>query len=129
MLVVDRVELVAFHQPIQMRKLHGDDASRLEQDLHPGDKIVECGHVRQYVVTEQQIRLAGLARDLACRLPPEEAHGSGNSLFLGNLRNVCRWFHTKHRDAGAHKVLEQVAIVTGYLNYAAPCVKPEAPYH
>ena len=65
-LVVDRVELVLCHQPLQMRKLHRDHALRLEQALHAGDEVVQVRHVRQHIVAEHQIGLAVLWRR-SCR--------------------------------------------------------------
>ena len=54
-LVVDRVELALLDQTQQVRELDGDHAGGLEQDLHPGNEVVEIRHVSQDVVGEQQI--------------------------------------------------------------------------
>ena len=51
-LVIDRVELVLLHQLHQVRKLHGDDATRFEQDLHPSNEVIDIGHVREDVVSQ-----------------------------------------------------------------------------
>src|ERR1700758_197056 len=48
--VIDRIELILFHQPHQMRKLDGDDTTRPKQDLHSGDEVVQIGHLCKYVV-------------------------------------------------------------------------------
>ena len=65
MFVINRIELVTFHQPIEVRKFHGDDAIRLEKNFHSSDKVIQVGHMRQHVVAEQQIRLTRFLRDNA----------------------------------------------------------------
>ena len=84
-LVVDRVELVLRHQPLEMRELQRDHALRREQPGHAGDEVVEVGDLRQDVVADDQIRPPAFGdqgvrqldaeevdarRDAACRSRP-----------------------------------------------------------
>ena len=48
--MIDRVELVLRHQTRQMGELHGDDAARLQQQLHAADEVVHVGDLGQHVV-------------------------------------------------------------------------------
>src|SRR5260370_14926671 len=70
-LMVNRVELVFFHQPLKMRELHGDFAMRFQQDLHSRDKIVQIEDLRKYAVAEEQIRLLASCLELPSRFGPK----------------------------------------------------------
>ena len=72
MLVINRVELIFCHQSLQVRKLHGDHARRLQQDLHACNEIIQVRHLRQHIVPKQQIRLLALCDQLARRLFSEK---------------------------------------------------------
>ena len=63
MLVVNRVELTPFDQPLEMRELECCSPRGLEQDFEAGDEIVEVGDVREDVVGRHQIGGAVLARE------------------------------------------------------------------
>ena len=56
MLMVYGVKLVLRHQSHEVREFQSDDATRLEQNFHPGDKIIYIRYMCQHVVTHQQVR-------------------------------------------------------------------------
>ncbi len=68
-LVVDRVELVARHQPRQVRELDRDHALGREHPLDAADEVVQVGDVRQHVVGDEQVRPPALGGE-AGRLAP-----------------------------------------------------------
>src|SRR6185369_3911680 len=90
-LVVDGIELVLVHEPQQMRELHCDDTALLQQDRHPADKVVDVGHVREDVVTQQQVDTPVLGRDFLRSAAPEEFDGRRNALGDGHFGHVRRW--------------------------------------
>ncbi len=53
--MVDRVELVALDQPLQMRKLDRDHAVVGEQCCHAGDEWIEVWDLREDVLAGEQI--------------------------------------------------------------------------
>ena len=55
MLVVDGIELVLRDQMLEVRKLDGDRAARRQQDLQSPYEIIDVVHLRQHVVTQQQV--------------------------------------------------------------------------
>ena len=60
MLVIDRVELVALDETLQVRNLDCDHAVRLEERLHATDEVVQVWDVRHHVVGRHQVRPAPL---------------------------------------------------------------------
>src|SRR6266403_963763 len=87
MLVIDGVKLILLHEPLEMRKLHGNDASWFEQDFHSSNKIIEVRHLCEDVVAKEQ------------------------SSFLAGGRG----FDSQYRYLLLDKVLQQVAIVARHF--------------
>ena len=122
-LVVDRVELVLRDEAHEVGELHRDHAPRREQVFHPGDEVVEVGHLGQHVVTDQQVRPAPLSRDLPRGVAPEESDEGRHSLPLSFPRDVRRGLDAQSRDASADEVLQQVTVVARHFHHVA--VRPE----
>ncbi len=57
MLVINRIELVAFNQPEEMRKLHGNNSAWLQKQLQSGDKVHQIRNMRQHVIPHDEVRL------------------------------------------------------------------------
>ena len=62
MLMVDRVELVLFHQPQQVRELESENSSGLSKNLHSCNEVAKIGNLGKDIITHQQIRLFSLGR-------------------------------------------------------------------
>src|SRR5687767_2820182 len=88
MLVVNGVKLIAFNQPLKVRKLHGDDPVWLQQNLHPGNKVVQIRHMSQNIITKQQVSLLSLSRQLVSGRPPEETDERWNSASASGFGDV-----------------------------------------
>src|ERR1700689_4393374 len=78
MLVIDGIEFDMFYQLQNMRKFHGDVAVWTQQQGNAGDEIVELGHVRQHIVTNDEICLTSLAHQVAGELLAEKLHQRRN---------------------------------------------------
>src|SRR6185295_13405768 len=55
--VIDRVELVLFHQPHEVGELNRNYPTGSQQYLEASDKVVQIGHLRQHVISRNHIRL------------------------------------------------------------------------
>src|SRR5207245_1978193 len=82
-LVVDRVELIAFDQPRQMRKLEGDRSVPGEHQADATHEIVEVGYLCQDVVADDQVGAAALLRESRRGFDPKELDQGGDPLLLG----------------------------------------------
>ncbi len=128
-LVIDGVELVLRHQPREMRKLHRDDTAGGQQAFHAADEIVEIRHVRQHVISQQQVRKAVFARDGFRGCGAEETYGRRNPLLDRDLRDVCSRLDPEYRNAPRDEVLQQVAVVARDLHYPAVRTEPKPIAH
>src|SRR5208282_2818385 len=68
-LVVNRVELIEFNQPKQVRKFKCQDAVGLQQDLQAFHEVVEVGHLCQDVVSDNEVGSAAFATLAAGSIP------------------------------------------------------------
>src|SRR5580658_10743608 len=102
-----------------MGELHRDDAIGLEQKLHAGNEIIDIRHVRQNVITEQQIRSAKLLANLSGSSPSEEAANRPNTTGDGGLGHVVRRLDAENRNAASNEMLQQVPVVAGNFHHAA----------
>src|SRR6266478_5326243 len=117
MFVINRVELVFFHQPLQVRKLHGDHTRRLQQDFHPRHEVVQVRHLRENIIPEQQIRLFSRDRQLPGRISPKKLDQRRHTLLRRYSRNICRRFNPQHRHTLLGKVLQQISVVAGQFHH------------
>src|SRR5688572_13972654 len=53
--VVNRIELVLFDEPHQMRKFQSDDAGGMEQQLQSRYESIQIGYVSKNVVTHNEV--------------------------------------------------------------------------
>src|SRR5688572_26344535 len=111
MLVVNRVELVSFDEPLEMGKFHRNDTAGLEENFHPCDEIIQVGNMREHVIAKQQISLRALRDDFAGGGLTEETNKSRNAAFLLGLDDICRRVDAKDGNRFLNKVLEQITII------------------
>src|SRR5260370_3805192 len=129
MLVINRVELIFFHQPLKMGELHSDHTIGFQQDFHSRDKIIQFGYLGKNVVAQEQISLLAARRKLACRLSAEEFHESGDAFLGSNSGDIRRKLNTQHWDPLFDKILQPIAILARELYCQTVCVDPEAYNH
>src|SRR5260370_6854844 len=89
MLMINGVELIVFHEAHQMGEFHGNDAPRLEQDFHTGDKVIDVWDVSEHVVSEQQIGGLAGSSELTSRGAAKKFDQGGNSFLNRNGSDVC----------------------------------------
>ena len=106
MFVVDRVELVLPHQLQQMGKLHCDHATGFEQDLHPGDEVINIRDMRQDIVADEEIGLTESLPDRPRARNPEEFYSGPYASLLSDLRHIRRRFNAQHWYIGVYEVLK-----------------------
>ena len=102
-LVVDGIELVFGHQPLKMRHLDGDDALRRQKMRHTGDEVVECRHLRQHIVGNDQIGVAAVGHHLSRSFGAEEGDQRRNASLSRGFRHIGRRLDAKNRHARATK--------------------------
>src|SRR6266436_8101794 len=112
MLVVYGVELILFHQPLEMRKFHGDDTARFQQNLHAGNKVVYIRHLSENVIAQKEIRLFSGIGEFAGGFTPEEFYEGRHTSLDGDGRDVRGRLDAEDRHFIPYKVLKQIAIVT-----------------
>ena len=103
--MVDGIKLFLLHQPQQMRELHGNDALRLEDDFHAGNKIINIRNVGKHVVAEQKISFAPAASQFGCGFHAEEFGQCGHPRGHGHFGDVLRGFYAQNRDIVFFKIL------------------------
>ena len=62
----------------------------IQEKLHPGDEIVNVGHVRQDIIAEQQVSLFAFRDQSAGELRAEELGHAGNPLGDRRLGDILR---------------------------------------
>ena len=127
--MVDGVKLILLHEPLEMRKLHGNDASWFEQDFHSSNKIIEVRHLREDVVAEEQISSLAGGREFACCFRAKELDESRNAFLNRDSSDVCRGFDSQYRYLLLDKVLQQVAIVARHFYDEALLANGETLHH
>jgi len=68
----NRVELIFFDQPFEMWKFKCDNPVRRQQTGHPGGEVVEIGHLRQYVIADDEIGHAAFRYETPGETQPEK---------------------------------------------------------
>jgi hypothetical protein len=125
-LVVDRVELVLFHEAREVRELHRDDAVGLQQLLDPGHEVVEVGHLGQHVVPDHEIGADAVTHELVRELDGEEL-GEGLDPALDRvLGDVLGGLDPQHRYTELGEVLQEIAVVARELHDQRLLVETEA---
>lgn len=70
----------------------------------------------QYIVAEQEIRLAVLGHDLVGAAAAMKAHRGANALILCHFGDIGRRLDAEHGHALSHEMLQQVAVVARDLH-------------
>src|SRR3954462_15039255 len=113
MLVIDRVELHAFHQAEKVREFNREHALRFQQYLEATNEVVKLGHVREDIVCNDQVRAEPLPDHFPGQSTSEELVERGDTSFLRDLCDIRRGFNAKGRDFSSHELLQQVTVNAG----------------
>src|SRR5262245_60957 len=105
-LVVNRVELVFLHESHQVWKLESNDAILVEQNLHPTDEPGEIRYMGENIVSNDQIGLLSLVRQLARRVLAKETDQQRNCLLDGRLSYIVGRLNSQNRNALSDKELQ-----------------------
>ncbi len=104
--MIDRIELILLDEPLQMRKLHRDNAALLQQQLHPLHEVIDVRNMGQHIVTEQQVGLTVFSSDRERCLLAEESHGRRDAFLYRRPCDVGRGLDTQARYACALEMLQ-----------------------
>ncbi len=94
-------------------------AALAQQQLQPGDKIVEIGNMSQYVVSDEQVRPAELCGEFARHARTEEAADGGHSLGNCGGGDIGCGLDPEHRNSLGDEMLQQIAVVARDLHHQA----------
>ncbi len=125
MLVIDGVELVLLDQVGEMRKLQRNDAFGLQQQLQATNKVIEIRHLRQNIVTDQEVGLASCTDQFGGKRRAEEIHARRHALGDCRFGHIGRRFDAKDRNALRQKMLQQIAVIAGDLDHEAVFIQPQ----
>ena len=123
--MIDRVELVARHQPGEMREFERDDAFWLEQARHTRDEVIEVRNLSQDVVADDEVGRFAFGHQLLRELDPEEVDERRDAAVDGYLSNVGSRLDTEHGHAQWQEVLQQIAVIARQLDDQAVRPQPE----
>src|SRR3981189_388442 len=126
MLVVDRVELIAFDQAGQVGELQRDRSVPGEHQTDATDKVVQIGYLGQDVVANDQIGPSAVFRELPGGIDAKELDDGRHSLLFGNSTDIRRRLDAQHGHAAGDEVLEQIPVITGQLDDEAALVEPQS---
>ena len=129
MLVVDRVVLPALDQAEQVREFQRNRALVLDQRAKSGREALDIRHVGEDVVRRHEVGPAVPLRDRQAGFGAQEPDLGPDAPGPGRLGHVRGRLDAEHRDARRLEVLEQVAVVAGYLGDEAVRGQPEALDH
>src|SRR5580700_11615378 len=102
-----------------MRKLHGDYAAGLQQNLHSSYKAIQVRDLGKYVIAKQEICFYALRRKFLGALSIEKLHKSWHAFLYSDGSYVGCRFNSQNRHACQHKILQKVAVIAGELNHLA----------
>ena len=126
MLMIDRIELILFHQSGQMGKLHGDQAVGLQRRFQPADKIVQVGVMGQNIVSDDQIGLLPFIPHLQGIGMVKKCDFRGDVLFPGRMRGIRRRLDPEHGNVVLFEILQKIAVVAGNLYDKLILIQPKA---
>src|SRR5260370_4173292 len=86
--MVDGVKLILLHQSLEMRKFHGDDAVRLQKNLHTANKVINVRHLSENVIAQKQIRLFSGIRNFPSSFPSKKSYESRHTFLICHVRDV-----------------------------------------
>ena len=81
-----------------MREFHRDDATRLQEQLHPGDEIVQRWDVGQDVVADQEVGLLVLGEHFPRSFNPEKSDQGWHTFLDRVRRDIGGGINAQHRD-------------------------------
>ena len=79
--MIDRVELVLFDEPFEVRKLERDHAVGSQQICHSRCEVVQVGNLRQHVVTDDEIGTAAVSYEAFRQTQSKEIDQSRHVFF------------------------------------------------
>src|SRR3954471_1109633 len=81
------------------------------------------------IITQNQIRLLSLLYKLVGRFYPKEFANCRYSLLYGYMGNVRSRLHSQYGYIPFNKVLQQVTVIAGNLDYFTSCIEFESLNH
>lgn len=125
-LVVDGVELVAFHEALEVGEFHGDGAVRLEETLHAGDEIVDVGDVGEDIVSDDEVGASVFGGEVVGAGDAEKSLKRGYAALNGGLGDVSGGLDAGDGDAFFNEVLQEIAVVAGEFDDVVSWTELEA---
>ena len=119
MLVINRVELTSLDQRQQMWNFDRQHPARFQNQIQPGDKIVDVGYMREHVVGDEQVRGLPLRCKRAGKRGAEKTVDSRDPFALRNGGDICRGLNPQHGDAALPDELQQIAVIARHLDHVA----------
>src|SRR5262245_40434801 len=110
--MINRVELIISHQFDQMRKLHGENSVRLEQNSNAFNKIIEIWNMGQYIITQHQFSLAVLTHNLKRRAFTKKLRNRIHSFCTRHLRHILGRLDSQHLNSSLCKILKEIPVIT-----------------
>src|SRR5258706_15761514 len=99
MFVVNRIELIAFHQSLQMREFERNQTIGLEELHHPRYEVIEIWNLGEDIIADDEIGVLSFCDEAFSQSGAEEIRARGNALINRNLRDIRSWLYPKHRNA------------------------------
>jgi hypothetical protein len=128
-LVIDRIELIVFHQPDEMGEFHRDHPVISHQRCEAVDEIVQVRHMGEDIVAQDEIGPAAFVHDVSCGLPPEKPRPGFNAPLPRIRGDAVGGLDTEARDAFTDEVLQQIAVVTRNLDDEGIVIDPMILHH
>ena len=96
MLEIHGIELVPLDQLHQVGKLHRHYPFRIQQPLHPFEKIIEVGNLSQYIVSDDKVRPLSFRHKTQRRFLTKKTPHSSYAFAFRLLGNVGCRLDTEH---------------------------------
>jgi hypothetical protein len=123
--VVNRVKLIAFHQPQQMGKLNGNCSRGLQQEFQAANEVDQVRHMSEDIVRDDQVGLLAFRLQFRGGVLPKKLRDCRNSFPHSRLCDILRRLHTQDRNIFFLEVLQQITVVAGDFDDQAPRVQSE----
>src|SRR5215470_5034034 len=106
-----------------MRKFKRQHAMRLQHQLQAFDEIVEVGHLRQDVVSKNQVGGASVGDELFGYFSSEKLDQSWHALRHCHFRDIGRRLNAKDRHVLLDEILQQISVIAGDFDHEAVLVQ------
>ena len=123
MLVIDRIELHAFHQAQKVREFDREHALRLQQYLEATNEVVQLGNVREDVVRNDQVCGKPLPDQFPGQSAAEKPVDRRDTGFLRHLRDIHCGLDAKSRNFSRYEFFQKVTVVAGNFDDLAALIE------